>query len=624
LVWVSRVLGVSSTRGFTPRSLREKVGEMKRFGFWLAAPFLAALFASSTSMANRIPSSMQLMDDNVDVIVLVDESGSLKENDVAAEREAIIEMVSLPTILGRGIRIGIYPFSSGSDSPRVSNDCSLRPIDDGGDEYLRDCAKSIKRQQNGNTDFASTFRFVAEKFTDQEDDDVERSRTIILMTDGKYQLVTDRKPNSEEEQALLDSLEVLKESKIAIWSLGFGKADLQALQSYSDAASERDKRCDAAPSAYEADIANLGLQLRQVLAEVTCSVVSEPDNELPSKRFIHPLIDTVYVTVNSIDGMTPELYAPNGDLLCADDWQNAGSTFSCLVREDGTHSGKWELRATEGSQVIWEYRGTVQIQFDECPNPEAVSIQRFDGNSIDYSAAQLWPSVIVRTENTNTNSVLDDVKLEMNAQDVRIDLETSGNDTETFFELQSKNDSDGLPLLNSRPVSCENSEPPPTATTIAPATTVPPPKGPSCEELGNCPPPKWPYVVLLFVIAGGVFAAMRWLKSKQFPVGTVVKQESSVARGVWVDLPGGEIGGKRRMSLVVQSSGIVSVEPYGAGAQYVISPAGDQVKIVFSPDPESADESQNDIRVEPYGLPIRFSGFVLRVEKPEEEQEEID
>ena len=444
------------------------------------------------------------------------------------------------------------------------------------------------------------------------------------MTDGKYQLVVDRKPNAEEEQTLLDSLEVLRESKIAIWSLGFGKADLEALQSYSDAASERDKRCDAAPSAYEANIANLGLQLRQVLAEVTCSVVSEPDNELPSKRFIHPLIDTVYVTVNSVDGMTPELYAPNGDLLCADDWQNAGSTFSCLVREDGTHSGKWELRATEGSQVIWEYRGTVQIQFDECPNPEAVSIQRFDGNSIDYSAAQLWPSVIVRTENTSTNILLDNVKLEMNAQDVRIDVETSGDDTETFFELQSRNDADGLPLLNSRPVSCENSEPPTASTTIAPATTVPPPKGPSCEELDNCPGPKWPYVVLLFVIAGGVFAAMRWLKSKQFPAGTVVKQESSVARGVWIDLPGGEIGGKRRMSLVAQSSGIVSVEPYGAGAQYVISPAGDQVQIVYSPDPESTDESQNDTRVEPYGLPIRFSGFVLRVEKPEEEQEEID
>ena len=86
---------------------------------------------------------------------------------------------------------------------------------------------------------------------------------------------------------------------------------------------------------------------------------------------------------------------------------------------------------------------------------------------------------------------------------------------------------------------------------------------------------------------------MRWLKSKQFPAGTVIKQESSVARGVWIDLPGGEIGGKRRMSLVVQSSGVVSVEPYGAGAQYVVSPAGDQVKIVFTPDPESADDSQN-------------------------------
>ena len=165
---------------------------------------------------------------------------------------------------------------------------------------------------------------------------------------------------------------------------------------------------------------------------------------------------------------------------------------------------------------------------------------------------------------------------------------------------------------------CKNPEP------QSAVTTVPPPPPPSCKELGNCPPPKWPYFLLIFVIAGGVFAAIRWLKSKQFPTGTVIKQESSVARGVWIDLHGGEIGGKRRVSLVVQSSGIVNVEPYGAGAQYVVSPLGDQVKIVFSPDPESADDSQNDTRIEPYGMSIRFSGFVLRVEKPEEDEEETD
>ena len=67
---------------------------MKRLGFWWAVPFFAAFLATSPSNASNVPFSMQLMDDNVDVIVLVDESGSLKENDVAAEREAIIEMVS--------------------------------------------------------------------------------------------------------------------------------------------------------------------------------------------------------------------------------------------------------------------------------------------------------------------------------------------------------------------------------------------------------------------------------------------------------------------------------------------------------------------------------------------------
>ena len=551
---------------------------------------------------------------------MVDESGSLSDKDVAAERDAIIEMVSLPTILGRGIRIGIYPFSSGLNSPRESKDCGLRPIDDGGDEYLRDCAKTIKRQSNGNTDFASAFSFAAEKFNDQAEDGSERSHTIILLTDGKYQPVTDHKPNADEEKALADSLDILKQSKIAIWSLGFGDADLEALQTYSDAASERDKHCDAAPSAYPADVANLSLQLRQVLAEVTCSVVSKPDSDLPSKRFIHPLIDTVFITVNSSDGKTPELYAPNGDALCLNDWQNAGSTFSCLVKEDGSHSGKWELRASEGSQVIWEYRGTVQIQFDECPNPESVSILRFDGNPINYSAAQLWPNVIVRTENSGSSSPMDEEKLLMNMQKIDLGVTTDGNDTETFFELQSKNESDGLPLINSRPVSCKNPEP------QSAVTTVPPPPPPSCKELGNCPPPKWPYFLLFFVIAGGVFAAMRWLKSKQFPAGTVIKQESSVARGVWIDVPGGEIGGKRRLALVVQPSGIVSVEPYGTPAQYAMFSAGDQVLVFSYSDAEAPESEKKSTQGEPhpYGLPIRFNGFVLRVEKPEEDEEETD
>jgi hypothetical protein len=344
---------------------------------------------------------------------------------------------------------------------------------------------------------------------------------------------------------------------------------------------------------------------------------------MPSRRFIHPLIDTVYVTVDSIDGNTPELYAPNGEVLCANSWQNVGSTFTCLVKEDGTHSGKWELRATQGSQVIWEYGGTVQFQFG-CPKPESVSIARFDANPIDFSAAQLWPNVIVRTENSGSSSPIEEEKLLMNAQDIRINVETSGDDTETFFELQSKNESDGLPLLNSRPVSCKNSAPPVATTTIAPATTAPPPVGPTCEELGNCPPPKWPYFLLIFVIAGGVFAAIRWLKSKQFPAGTVIKQESSVARGVWIDLPGGEIGGKRRLALVVQPSGIVSVEPYGTPAQYAMFSAGDQVLVFSYSDAEAPESEKKSTQGEPhpYGLPIRFSGFVLRVEKPEEDEEE--
>jgi len=601
------------------------------------------------------------IDNNIDIVILVDESGSLSEADVNAEREAVKGIIGLQTLKNRNIKVGVLPFSSGLTSPRLNDDCVLRPIDDGGDFILADCAKSIKRKlgkEDSNTDFAAAFSSVSNLFkeNDKKNPDEVRTHSIILLTDGFYDPDGDKKISADETIRLNNSFSELRDANVAVWSLGFGSAELETLTSYSNDAGIRDTRCDAPPNGRLVDVKNLSLQLMQIVAEATCGVVSDA-LPTPSQRFIHPLINTVSVTVVTSDGKEPVLTAQDGTKLCSGDWKQQGDAanskiFGCVVQEDGSRAGNWKVEASKGSTVVWEYVGTVIAEFDTCPFPSSLSFSRFDGKTIDFSKATLWPTGALILESIPTNNQelgqstpIKKLNVRLNQKQVQFGdkFDTNVEKSQIRVENSGNSDNDGLPRLNLISNPCLSTSPPPpsTTTTVSPTTTAtttttstippPPPCTPDididcpCKGFWDCHPGLRLLLILLLVGSACGYAFLYWDRSKKFPQGTIVKQESPVKPGLFIEVDNSDIGGMKRVSLIRGGASLISVEPYGKHAEYVLSSDGDEIKIEYNPDLDSDDKSQIQVTSYPYGIAFNLKGFAtILVEKPVSEDEESD
>ena len=574
--------------------------------------------------------------DNIDIYVLVDESSSLSERDIQLEREAVEGIVSLQTIKKRGIRVGIVPFSSGSGSPRGLTGCELIPVDDGNDLVLAECARRIRRQfgEAGNTDFSTAFDFVAEQVRSSEDD--SRLPVIVLLTDGIFDPDGDQVTSAEELAQLNASVARLKENKIPIWGLGFGKADLAALEAYSTATKKPQGNCDAEANARIVEKENLAIQLKVIIGEATCGNVTTVD-PTPSKRFVHPLIDTVVITVVTRDLTKPTLTSPDGSNLCPTDFvEISPKTFQCIVTEDGSNAGTWTAAAGPGALASWEFFGNVLLDFDQCPSPSSLLISRLDGNPIDFSAAVLWPSLQIAIGTRSLGRVL--------LQEESASLVKEFGSLPKFGLLNARSSDvakdDGLPRLNIRPATCDLSLPPPPTTSLPPTTTTPPTTTvppPPCDVTNTCPPPPPPYWLYVVAVAAAVALAytfIRWRKSLMFPPGTSILQRSPVNERAWID-PMGEIGSdigdKKKVAVVVDRvNKKISIDAYGATCDYVISTSGGQLLIeagaeeIEGTDEESkSSSSQVPARLEPFGLPIVLEqGIVIRVERPDADSEE--
>jgi len=594
--------------------------------------------------ASKAEDMSPTIDNNIDIVILVDESGSLSEADVKAEREAVKGIIGLQTLKNRNIKVGVLPFSSGPTSPRLNSECGLKPIDDGGDLILADCAKNIKRKlskDDSNTDFAAAFSSVSKLFkeNDEKNPDEVRTHSIILLTDGFYDPDGDKKISAEETMSLNNSFSELRDANVAVWSLGFGSAELETLTSYSENAGIRDAHCDAPPTGRLVDVKNLSLQLMQIVAEATCGVVSG-SLPTPSQRFIHPLINTVSITVVTSDGNEPVLTAQDGTKLCSGDWKQQGDAtnskiFGCVVQEDGSHAGIWTVDASDGSTVVWEYLGTVIAEFDTCPFPSSLSFSRFDGKTIDFSKAKLWPSGVLILEGIPTNNQELGQSTPIKKLNVRFDqkqvefgdeFDTNLDKSQVRVENNGSSDSDGLPRLNLISNPCLSTSPPlpSTTTTVSPTTTtstIPPPPCtidcPCTKGFWGCHQGLRLMLILLLVGSAFGYAFLYWSRSKKFPQGTIVKQESSIKPGLFIEVNNSDIGGMKRVSLIRGGASLISVEPYGKHAEYVLSSDGDEIKIEYNPDLDSDDKSQIQVTSYPYGIAFNLKGFAtILVEKP--------
>jgi hypothetical protein len=226
----------------------------------------------------------------VRAIVLVDESGSLAEAEVERERQAVSLLAQ--SDLSAASEFAVYGFGS-SNSPgqnAVQPYCELTRVNSvEARQSLATCAGLVHRrsaEEGPDTDHASALRAAAEKLGARAGDG--RLGVVFLLTDGVLDVANspsfgaDPRLRDGEANRQLDSeiLPLARSKDIQIWPLGFGDADLAALQRFAAGGAGATRGCSdrsAVPQArVVGEAGDVAFALLSALSSARCSVVEKP------------------------------------------------------------------------------------------------------------------------------------------------------------------------------------------------------------------------------------------------------------------------------------------------------------------------------------------------------------
>jgi hypothetical protein len=566
-------------------------------------------------------------DDNLDIVVLVDESRSLSKKDVEAERSAVTQIVNFQLLFDRNIRFSIVPFSSGAESPRTLPGCESVPLTEKTSSILTECANQIVRQtvpSKSNTDFASALRMATKKLTSGSD--LNRLRAVILLTDGQYDPDGDTNPSDSEEQALDAALAEAEQERVSIWALGFGKANLKALSSYSAKGAQVPSQCADAPKSSIASVTELDLQMETLVASLTCTDPPQPPTTTPVDLKISPLLTNVSMTVTSDSGNEPVVIDGLGKDPCDGMWKKSErrlKTFECFLSLDGSNAGSWSIRTDRAGQLTYQVRGELTGSLESCNSAPQLRIGRLDGKAIEWQKVDSWP-VLNGFLVGDSGNTLKEFPVSVNAAELSVEIPGEFKDETSRLEFELPRDSRDSLVYSLPRISCDvkditkgESEPTDSTTTDGKGTGSKGSNKPNDvgSDSGGLPRWLWILIVLVMVALGVVLYRVR--RSRLFPAGTVVLQESQDKPGTFVELDG-EVAGKRRVSLRQSGGRFLSLEPYGDSADITLMKSGLEVQVEY-PIGEVSDDGEVEIMrtTVPFGIALKVQGFVIRVDVPE-------
>lgn len=588
--------------------------------------FLATIILLILGLPGALKANAESDNADLNLVFEVDESRSLSLRDVEAERQALSQIVTSPVLFDRNVRVTLLPFSSGVSSPRRLQGCETVEITAKNAETLLKCIKQIKRQKDpfdaSNTNFASAIRVANSILKSQEG-----ANAIVLLTDGQYDPDGNGNVSSQEQSELDDALRESRDINATIWSLGFGKAQLTTLEQYSEAGAQPALKCPSLPSAILAKTADLSMQLSNLISAVSCTSPPPPPAQTPSKYPVHPMVETLGVTVYSTSSEAPSLTDPSGNAACFN-WNKFSygtdvkvTQYSCKVSVNSDQSGDWTVVTDGDATAMWQSSGTLESKLVNCLSNPALQVTRSSGNPIDWKFKSKWP-VMRGTFLNSTGGTLREFSIEANVESIPIEIPSDLKNSATRIEVVLDRDTfSEFPFTMTR-ASCDLS-PPQSSTSIEPtsSTKVPPPGttvpggGGGDGDDDGIP---WIKVLGLTVLIGaGGLAFKRFKSSRVFPAGTVVSQESFDRPGVFVPLDG-EIEGKRRVSLVNSGGKFLQLELYAAEADISLQRLGDEIRVQY-PTQQLDDKDQPivDEQVVPFGISLKVQGFVIRVDAPE-------
>ncbi len=558
--------------------------------------------------------------DPVDIIILVDESASLSSAAVRSEKEALQKIVSSIVISNEGIRLGILPFSSGADSPRDVPECDLTETDSSGIENLTKCVNQVVRQQKrgkADTDFAQAIEKAVSKFSDSQ-----ATKIVVLLTDGKYDPDGNESISPAEQATLDEVLQDAKNKKVSLWSLGFGKADIKALQSYIDKTFDGSESCSTKSTAVLAEGLDLSDKFEKIIDFATCtghiSGSANPDFDFSVSPLLSKINIEATAKTGSLRATSVAVKDANGEEICEEQKIVAGR-WRCSETLSGDNAGKWTITDRTGKDLSIDvtYSGRINIEVIDCktkndqtPDPK-IRLTRADGEEIDFDVEGVnWPKVEYKVSRGEDDSFASGSNDLYSAESKIL----GSSNFAVGDKISVKPDSSGQLLI--RVVSIANCtlfvvEPSTTSSSSTTEVTPPTTLAPDCKLTNSCPPPPpptWPWVLAVLVLAAGAFFA--WKKmGKKFPEDSELQFQNQFNKSVF--LTAEDISGQRKVyfNANVTSSGSFEVEICSSkiDARYVLTRDGVEfIKIVslLKPEISSDDDGLDGDSVVEVGEPL--------------------
>ena len=572
--------------------------------------------------------------DNVDILVAVDESASLSSAAVRAEVDAVKTIINLPEMSADGLRVGVLPFSSGKDSPRIIEDCALEEISDDSIEALTKCANQITRQKrrgSSDTDFAATIVKAVDLF--KSDKNSNSSKVLVLMTDGKYDPNGDQMTSPSEQKSLDDALLYAKKNKVFLWALGFGQADIPTLNKYvADAADpELAAKCPASPVALPGTAENLSEQIQNIILLATCTGGTGGNPNPEFKFAVSPLLSRINFELTNPSGPvnlnTVSVLRPDGSEAC-NNASVVANRWICTERLDGQSGGTWTARSNDTSQKNLQFRatwnGSIDIVVNGCfvePGEESkpvITLTRADGKPIDFDVDDdvAWPKVSVVA--TSKNVEFRTIEVDLDASETQLpELLGAPVGSEIKVSFAPVESSEDALIIKAHKIStCTIIDSPPTATVPPKGTNngggkdgeVPTPTTPT--DSGT---PIWLWILGAVAIVGASALAFRQFGGKKFPEGSELQVRNHFNKSVFN--PVEEIAGKRTVYFDVTATSdtpSVSVFSSKSGARYSLKRISEEEMQVTSlwkaPEPEQNDDQSilDDDPVIEVGEPFVF------------------
>ncbi|HEX6351857.1 VWA domain-containing protein [Actinophytocola sp.] len=342
------------------------------------------------------------------VVVLVDESGSLDEADVAAEKEAARTIVFSVLAPGSVVSVAGFASSDGPGQSPVDVVCPPTVLDSAQKrDTLGNCVGDLRRRNPDEGDGTDHVAALSQALDTVKADEPAK-KVVFLLTDGKLDVAkspawgdTPERRNSAAAGRVREVLADLDEAGAQVWPMGFGDVDTAALSGFAVGRSctpaAPDPRAQVSPTPAELKVAVANAFSSASCVRygplVTDEVPQGGSVELP---VVIPEIasDASIVVYKRDPRIQVEYRAPDADQPAprqgGTDFEFAGqSTETESVRIVDPRPGEWTVRLSSADVPTQQVAATVVFQAAVKANLSVSPPRPAAGQTVDISM-QVW------------------------------------------------------------------------------------------------------------------------------------------------------------------------------------------------------------------------------------------